>query len=194
MQPPAGTTVAGQDMSGLLKQNSSGRMQAADPTIMPAHLKLEFRYSHHGIPSFITSPLPQSMKYKGVPEDFLWISVPPGPQRNWGKWWDGFRSSARRERGAWEQVQIAMGSNSCFVEVTAKPGREWAKVPADGQFANVKFNFNMTADSGSGDNKPRSESGTGTGSGTGSGSGGKSSHAQKTNRGKSGLRNEVQQE
>lgn len=173
-------TPAGQNLTDSSNLDEFGRGEPIDPAAVPRQLKIELRYSQNGIPSFITSPLPERITRKGIPEDFLWIPAPPGQHRDWRRWWQAFEISARRERACWEKVQQAMATDLCHVEITSKPGRQWVQVPPDERFQPRKSTPTTAPDSGSGDTKP--------------GSGGKPLYGQKTTRGKSGLRNEVQQD
>ncbi|KAL2694383.1 hypothetical protein Neosp_000960 [[Neocosmospora] mangrovei] len=87
-------------------------------------LTLEWKFTKDGLPSFAISPLPNHIRARGFPPDFLWVDCAP---RYDGRdiWWKTVRDLAKNDRGHWDFIQQQMASNLCFVEVKSKHGAEW---------------------------------------------------------------------
>lgn len=90
-------------------------------------LTLEWKFTKDGLPSFAISPLPNHIRARGFPPDFLWVDCAPYYNGR-DSWWKTVRDLARHDRGHWDFIQQQMASNLCFVEVKSKHGAEWTTV------------------------------------------------------------------
>ncbi|KAF9774912.1 hypothetical protein IL306_007035 [Fusarium sp. DS 682] len=105
-------------------------------------LKLEWRYSQNGIPTFAVTPHPWFMKK--FPPDFLWIEDAPSYSAD-ESWWDRLGEAAINDRDHWHYVQALMSGNICLVEAKSKRGGKWVQVaphpvPKDNTVRNSKTN------------------------------------------------------
>jgi hypothetical protein len=128
-------------------------------------LRLGWRFTRNGIPTFVTTPQPQLMQEQGFPPDFFWVEAAPRYSDD-KQWWRTVRDQAINDRGRWRLVQDLMSSNVCLADICSKKGAKWVKVKPEAQRSN--FGKNLMPDSNSG------------------------ARRAKTTRGTSGLRNEVQ--
>ncbi|KAF4339564.1 hypothetical protein FBEOM_6514 [Fusarium beomiforme] len=129
-------------------------------------LKLEWRFSQNGIPSFAVTPHPWFMSK--LPPDFLWVENAPSYSAD-KSWWDHLGEAAINDREHWHYVQALMSGNICLVEAKSKKGGKWAQVPP------LPLRTGNTA------RKPKTNPGVGV-------------RRAKTTRAASALRNEVQQD
>ncbi|WAO88016.1 Hypothetical protein NCS54_00534000 [Fusarium falciforme] len=90
-------------------------------------LTLEWKFTKDGLPSFAISPLPNHIRARGFPPDFLWVDCAPYYNGR-DSWWKTVRDLAKNDRGHWDFIQQQMASNLCFVEVKSKHGAEWTTV------------------------------------------------------------------
>ncbi|KAI6762810.1 hypothetical protein HG530_008790 [Fusarium avenaceum] len=128
-------------------------------------LKLGWRFTRNGIPTFVTTPKPQLMQEQGFPPDFFYVEAAPRYSDD-RQWWRTVRDQAINDRGQWQHVQALMSSNVCLADMCSKKGAKWVKVKSEAQRS--IFGRNLMPDSGSG------------------------SRRAKTTHGASGLRNQVQ--
>ncbi|KFA63796.1 hypothetical protein S40285_01995 [Stachybotrys chlorohalonatus IBT 40285] len=93
-------------------------------------LRVMYKLSKGGIPSFATSAKPAIKEAIGI-EDFLSVEDIEGlgPGRSPGEWWLDFRNKATEDKDCWLRVQGAMADFGCIVEVVCKPGPGWLNVP-----------------------------------------------------------------
>ncbi|KAJ4314771.1 hypothetical protein N0V84_008706 [Fusarium piperis] len=180
-------------------------------TKTPGHqLTLEWKFSKDGLPSFAISPLPNHIRARGFPPDFLWVDCAPYYNGR-DSWWKTVRDLARHDRGRWDFIQQQMASNLCFVEAKSKHDAEWTTVYPDtrdkgttvdvkgkgkgkavdnGNLTNANMNANVTVGVGAGasiNNNGIAGSAMPSASGSGVRRRGKKARA-------SGLRNEVRQD
>jgi hypothetical protein len=100
----------------------------------PLGLRLVYNFSNGGIPVFASSAKPAAIRDAIGLQDFLWVGNMDGlnAERSEGSWWLSFREQAMRDRHSWVQVQHAMATGGCLVDIKAKVGADWITVPGQG--------------------------------------------------------------
>ncbi|KAM0341504.1 hypothetical protein ACHAPQ_000595 [Fusarium lateritium] len=110
-------------------------------------LRLGWRFTRNGIPTFVTTPKPQLMQEQGLPPDFFCVEAAPRYSDD-KQWWRTVRDQAINDRCQWRAVQDLMSSNVCLANICAKKGAKWVKVRPEAQRS--IFGRNSMPDSGSG--------------------------------------------